>query len=166
MARKARDYKAEERRRNELAKARGFTSRAAQRRAIEKGAAPALAPTRLRKPSVIAAQRARSAPPKDRAPIKDSLQGYPLPSREQRARDWSALFAGTEMAQYRPERAKELGVTKKQYTDAYLRAFVQGDSAYHRVRYYGGSEDLRYWFVELNDYFEAEEYDEKYGPES
>lgn len=47
MARRVRDYKAEERRRNELARSRGFDSRAQQRGKIERGEMRALDPRRV-----------------------------------------------------------------------------------------------------------------------
>lgn len=164
MARKARDYKAEERRRNELARLRGHTNRYQQRKKIETGAIAALAPKRVRSTRTKTAQKARVRPPRGAAKITDyEIQGTKI-SRVQRASDWSAAHASEDIAKYRPERAKSLGVGEAAYTNAYLRAFVEGDTRYQRVRRSGGSVDLYYWFVTLNGYYMAEEYDEKYGP--
>lgn len=163
MARKPRDYKAEERRRNELARQRGFTSRAQQRRAIETGKIPALQPKRVRSPKTVEAQKRRVRPPKARGPIQTDFNGYTIPV-EQQAKDWSTLHARSEIAQYRPEEAAKLGVGKKAYTNAYMRAFVVSDGGYSAVRYAGGSPELYYWFVTLNQYMSASEYETRYGP--
>jgi len=162
MARKQRDYRAEEARRNELARQRGFTSRAAQRRAIERGKAPAIQPHRIRSERTRKAQAALQSAIKPLNVRKYDYAGIHI-SGEQRATDWSTIFAGSDIAQYHPERARSLGVTKKQYTDAYLRAFVLGDERYAQSRYYGGSDPLYYWFVTLNGYYSADEYESRYG---
>src|SRR6478609_5965605 len=103
MARKPRDYKAEERRRNELARQRGFTNRYQQRRKIETGAVPALAPKRVRSERTKQAQAQRIRPPRNGAKIDDSrwvINGTQI-SRVQRAEDWSAMHGGTDIAKYR-----------------------------------------------------------------
>lgn len=167
MAKRVRDYKAEEARRNALARERGFTSRAQQRNRIETGKFPALQPKRVRS---VKTKRAQSRY-LSHAPIVDDdnvvpkwgVKGVTLPviSKDQACRDWSTLYARSEMAEYRPERAKTLRVTEKEYRDAYFNAWASGD--YYATRYHGGSDSLRYWFVELNDYYQAEEYDDRYG---
>lgn len=81
---------------------------------------------------------------------------------EEVAQDWSELFGRTDMGQYHPERAKELGVTRGQYRNAYLRAFVI-DQNYNKVRHRGGNEALEYWFVTLNHYMSVNEYETRYG---
>ena len=171
MAR-VRDYHAEEVRRNALAKSRGFTSRAQQRHAIEVGKIRALQPKRVRSPKTRKAQERllatrRYGPTPKAGEVPESFGGITI-SPEDRARDWSTMFARSEIAQYRPERAKELGVSKAKYRDAYLKAFVAGDTRYERVRHSknGGSDALYYWFVTLNEYMEADEYESRYGPQS
>lgn len=159
----ARDYSAEQRRRNELARERGFTSRSQQRRAIEKGRAPAIRPERLRKLSTIEAQKFL---------LGDTTQGierrnstFPTfghRSARERCEDWSDIYARSDMAVYDPDSRPE-GVTRKQYTDAYMAAFVTGDERYVVTRHQGGSEALRTWFVDINGFFQADEYESRYG---
>jgi hypothetical protein len=154
MARKARDYKAEERRRNELARSRGYSSRGQQRRRIESGKAPAIRPELIRKESTREAQR--------RYHRENSITvGYP--SKYQRAQDWSDLHAKHWSATYRPEERPK-GMTISQYTDAYLKAFVTGPERYYEARQ-TGSEALRYWFVDVAEYLSDEDYNDadRYG---
>ncbi len=157
MARKPRDYRAEEARRNALARERGFKSRAQQRHAIETGKAAPLQASRLSSPQTIRAQRDRLAA------LTDFERGIAAIKPENRARDWSDIFARSEEGQYRPERAKELGVSREAYTLAYINAFVYGEDRYDAVRHKGGSDDLYYWFVVLNEYLSAAEYEGKYA---
>lgn len=169
---KKRDYKAEYARRQQLARERGHESYGKQRGKIERGEIASLAPKRLRSKRTrrnqvkwyarsldIATEETRGA-----APEFMELYGKHVATltREERARDWSNNFAQTELAQYMPVHAKELGLTKREYTDLYLAAFVVGDQRYANARY-DGSDALAVWFVDLNEYFTQEEYDGKYG---
>lgn len=144
MARRKRDYKAEERRRNELARQRGYKSRAAQRYAIETGRAPALQPSRVRKPT-----RTVKTPRLDSGALD-------------RAYDWSALHGGTQIARYDYRNARP-GVTKGQYLKGYLDAFVEGPQRYRAVRHSGGSRALERYFVDITGYYTADEYETRYG---
>lgn len=160
----ARDYSAEQRRRNELARARGFTSRSQQRRAIERGKAPALSPERLRKPSTIEAQKFLLGESTQGIERKDShfaVFGSRRSDRE-RCEDWSDIYARSDMAVYDPDNRPD-GVSKREYTQAYMAAFVTGDERYVAVRHHGGSEALRHWFVDINGFFQADEYESRYG---
>lgn len=167
MARKARDYKAEEARRNALARQRGFTSRGQQRRAIETGKAPAIAPRRLRKPTTIEAQKFRLGV--DTGGIERKATELPAfgdrVSPEDRAQDWSDIYARSSAAQYNPD-DRPKGMSKRAYTNAYLAAFVRGDERYVNVRHAGGSEALRHWFVDIAGYMTADEYESRYGAQA
>lgn len=107
-----RDYRAEEQRRNELAKQRGFTSRAQQRHRIERGKFPALAPERLRKPETIKAQKSLLARVEGRiggpfSPVDPNITFEKLAAskdKEELCEDWSAATAGTIMARFDTER--------------------------------------------------------------
>lgn len=166
MARK-RDYKAEERRRNELARARGFKSRAAQRHAIETGKVKALAPSRMKNPrTVIAQQRLRA---KERPSAFDII--YDTYSDEQRAAEWSSLFARHESGRFDYDGDTETAKSKQQfiakygkdaYVQAYISAFVRGEGRYQRARNRGGSQPLRFWFVHVTGYLTSNVYDERY----
>lgn len=160
MARKVRNYRAEQLRRNELARARGFTNRYQQRHAIETGKFKALQPKRVTRPQTLKAQAEYLAKPKR----QQTPTGWAYPSKEDQAQDWSTMNARTNMGQYHPGNAKRLGVTKTFYRQTYLDAFVTGDDRYKLVRHHGGSPALRYWFVDLNGFFSADEYESRYGP--
>jgi len=161
---RVRDYAAEERRRNQLARERGFTSRGAQRHAIERGQFAAIRPNRLRKPQSIEAQKFLLGDRTKGIERKDTV----LPqfgsrfSDAQRAEDWSDIYARSAAAQYTPDERPE-GMSKREYTDAYLAAFVRGDERYVNTRHSGGSEALRHWFVDVAQYMTADEYESRYG---
>lgn len=177
MARKARDYKAEYARRNALAKERGFKGYADQRKQMETGQVKFLQQNRLSNRRSIAANKSWIAREAKRAQqtINDFFRDAEKPAEvtyesairnlelTAMAIDWSNLHAATDIAEYHPERAADLGVTVDEYTQAYLEAFAGfGGETYYEVRRRGGSDALRYWFVELNDYYEAAEYDDRY----
>ena len=163
MARKARDYAAEQRRRNELARERGHRSRADQRRKIELGKIPALAPKRLRNPVTLKNQKLRVTTPK-RKHVKKPTEygGYKLPSLEDRSTDWSTMFARSESGTYAPDTRPD-DTTKAAYRSAYMKAFVAGPARYDLVRHHGGSPDLKYWLVTLNHFMSVSEYESRYG---
>lgn len=152
----ARDYHAEEIRRNALALNRSkskFRTRAAQRKAIETGNFTALQPYRVTSARTRKAQTRRLAWSKLTEDFTD----------EMRAQDWSMLNAKTEMARYMPERANELGYTKEKYLEIYIAAFVIGDFRYTNKRHKGGSYALYEWFVTLNHFMTEDEYTRRYG---
>lgn len=156
-AKRKRDYKAEERRRNELARERGYRNRAQQRRAIEKGEMSPLDPERVRSPKTVSAQAKRLFQTNDFIRLTSALDPRDM------AQDWSGIFARSEQAEYNPERAAELGVSEREYTRAYLDAFVLGDDRYE-INRRSGSDPLFYWFVTLNGFMSADTYDKRYGP--
>ena len=163
-----RDHAAEQRRRNELARERGYTGRGQQRGKIERGEIGALRPKQVRAPKTKRAQRLRDAIRKAAEQEKKDYRGRaPVRTPRQRAEDWSSVMAKTPDAQYNPSNAvgsprRRAGLTLAAYTNAYLAAFVLGPEQYKVVRHNGGSDALRYWFVEVMETFEAAEYDERY----
>ena len=163
MARKVRDYRAEEQRRRFLANTRGYNNRYQLRRAIETGVRPPIQPKRVRSRKTIEAQERRM----DR--VQKAMQPKPRSANaydRAQAYDWSDLFAKRHQAEYVPERAAVLGKTRHAYTKAYIDAFIgqnyDVEQGYSSRRYIGGSEALRYWFVELNQYYTQAEYDARY----
>lgn len=166
MARKQRDYRAEEARRNARARERGFTSRGQQRRAIERGKVPALAPSRLRSQRTIDAQREREA--RERREATSWFRAGFSSERQYRnakdkAEDWSALHAGTGIARYDYEANAVEGITMAAYTKAYMDAFVSGPQRYKAVRRSGGSDALYHYFVTVTEHYSPDEYESRYG---
>lgn len=164
----ARDYKAEYARRQQLARERGYGSYGRQRGKIQRGEIRALAPNRIRSERTRQAQReflerAREVAEGEKGFDQLVEEFTSVLTDEQRAAQWSAGFARSEIAQYKPEEAESLGISRDEYTQAYLDAFVEGPSRYADVRYDGGSDALEFWFVELHEYFEVDEYDKRYG---
>lgn len=168
MAKRIRDYRAEERRRNELARLRGETNRYQQRRKIETGILPPIQPKRVTSPKTRAAQARMLATAPRRKSQEFQAPGVIIPHipDTDRAQDWSDLFARSGVAKYEPTEARSLGVTRKEYTTAYLKAFVTGDARYDRVRHNktGASSHLFYWLVTLHGYLSIDEYESRYGP--
>lgn len=167
-----RDYKAEERRRNELAKARGFKSRAQQRHRIETGRAPAIAPKLIRSERTRKAQAAYRAKPKPPSPPlslyeREVARVEAQSSRADKCRDYSAAHAHRTIAKFDYDaNIKDQGirgVTRKQYEDAYYAAFVDSPGRYGAVRKSGGSEELRHYFVDITHYYSPDEYEARYG---
>ena len=192
MARKPRDYKAEEARRNFLAQQRGFTTRAQQRGKIERGEIAAIQPKRVRSPKVKAAQAKFISGPlnvvrKDAPSYEEAYaQLVSGKSKEQLCIDWSRDWAQTTVSLFdvtdtskkgkrgtdwnqksnKTLKRKQAWIAKngyQAYVDAYYDAFVAGDDAYAHMRYTGGSDALDLWFVEITGYLDAEEYEQKYG---
>lgn len=127
------------------------------RKAIETGKRSPLAPERVTSFRTLRAQEDRLAQTDDFTRYSSAI------SPEDRAEDWSGLFARSSVGEYQPDRADELGVSRAQYTAAYLDAFVLGDTRYSEVRHSGGSDALFYWLVVLNEYMTVDEYEARYG---
>lgn len=154
-----RDYKAEDRRRNLLAWSRDHGTRAKQRRKIEKGIIAPFQPKRVRKAETIKAQELRlEGITKRKVPSRSASM-----SDRDDAYDWSAMHAQTYMAQYLPEVASLLGVSRYEYTRIYLNAWVRGDYRYTENRYDGGTDAMGEWFVNLNNFMSASEYEDRYA---
>jgi hypothetical protein len=173
MARRPRDYAAENRRRNELARQRGFTSRSAQRRAIERGEFPAVNPSRIRSERTRNAQaslasRPSSAPRGSTGSKSDRLHaaGFRSDYHYRQVRnenfDYDALHAHRQIAKYDPE-VNAPGTDRYVYAMAYYQAFVSGPERYAVVRRSGGSEYLRRYLVDITHYYTANEYEVNYG---
>lgn len=142
MARQ-RDYRAEERRRNERAKALGFSSRAELRRARERGTIPKAAEI---KADPKAAKRFRDLTNAKRAGF-GSYKEY----REARAnaKNWSDKHSQQRASKYRPS------MTPEQFRD-YNRAIIQ---PWGRRRTVDDMSALRGW---LSHYPEIDVHDERY----
>ena len=161
---RVRDHKAEYARRNALAKTRGYGNRYEQRRKIETGVIAPIRPKQVKSRTTKAAQRLRIAVEKQAAKEKKDFRGLaPRRTRAERAEEWSLLMAKTPDAEYNPDDAKELGVTRTAYTNAYLAAFVLGPEHYHLVRHNGGSDALKTWFVDITHTYTSGEYDARYS---
>ena len=164
MARQ-RNYRAEEARRNARARERGFTSRGQQRKAIERGRIAPLAPEKIRKPETVKAQQER-----ERREKREHAYWYKAGFSSERqyrnaksdSADWSALHAGTHIAEYDTDNALE-GVGKAEYTKAYYDAFVSGPGRYKAVRRSGGSDELYRYFVTVTGHYAPDEYESRYG---
>jgi hypothetical protein len=78
---------------------------------------------------------------------------------EERAQEWSDLFAVSRAVKYIPSEAASLGVTRDRYTRSYLKAFVDG--GFHEFR---SAEDdaLEDWFLVVKQHTGEAEYDGKY----
>lgn len=155
MARKQRDYKAEYQRRNAKARERGFRSYGAYRNAVETGKVQSVQPSRIRSARTTAAQSRLNS-------LFTGRQSFSEMKSD--ALDWAAAHAGTPIAEYDPARALErTGTSEAEYLAAYTAAFVSGPNRYGAVRHRGGSEELRHYWVDITEWFSAEEYDDKYS---
>lgn len=83
--------------------------------------------------------------------------------REAESRDWEAVHnvKGMNLLDFDPDSHDEHGLTRREYVDAYYRAFVAGKDTYNQTR--GSSDAVWYWFVEITGEMTPEEYDGKYG---
>lgn len=159
MARRVRDYAAEQRRRNELAKSRGYTSRSQQRRAIEQGRRAPLRPDLIRSPRTVEAQRIRQAR------IDADLKLFGQYAENER---WAKAHAVRHIGRFDPREQSEggnrlPGVSPEAFSQGYNEAFVNGPLKYRSRRNRGGSRALRRYFVDLTGHFTADEYEARYG---
>jgi hypothetical protein len=153
-----RDYRAEEQRRNILAWAEDHGTRAKKRGKIERGEIAPTQPKRVRNPKTVTAQERRLA-----ALVKVTPRSASAADRE-RCEEWSLLFAKRYQAEYHPEVAAELGVTRKEYTRIYMAAWIEGDQRYKAVRYHGGdSTALGEWMITLNGFYTLAQFEGRYG---
>lgn len=163
MARK-RDYKAEYARRQALAKSRGYESYSAYRRGYETGQNPAVNYKRIKKEKTKRAQvkwfEGNTGDLFDFEALVEMLT--PKLPKQDECEIWSAAYARTSVAEYNPDEAEELGLSKREYTEAYWDCFVGGPDMYSKNRK-SGSPAMRRWFVEITQYFEAEDYDDRYS---
>jgi len=167
---KVRDYAAELARRNERAKALGFSSYAQLRRAKTKVRGTDLppAPPQSRQPSKSTQQRNARAQRKGfrnsyaERKFRETAQ---LGHIEQRCQDWSDLFARSPKAEFRPDDPNARnGYSRAEYVETYFHAWVDGPERYDNVRR-RGSKALRHWLVDILDNPELDDvkdYDERY----
>jgi hypothetical protein len=82
---------------------------------------------------------------------------------EERAQEWSDLFAVSRAVKYIPSEAASLGVTRDRYTRSYLKAFVDSDPSQDRRHIRSAEDDaLEDWFLVVKQHTQAAEYDGKY----
>lgn len=151
MARKKRDYKAEYARRNALAQKRGFKSYNAQRKAIEKGRFPAIAPGRIRSRKTLDAQTNYS--------IVKVFGRSELDIRIEASLAWSERNARTETMKFDEARARKEPDYERTYFSATVMQFGATELDESTLV---NSPELQHLLVDLMDIYEPEEYDEKY----
>lgn len=166
MASRKRDYKAEYARRQALAKERGFKSYGEQRRKIERGETRAIAPSRLRSRKTIENQNKNwsiFAEQPARNPVQEFFDSFSVrDARIDMASRWSDFYSRSEATKFDPERARR----DERYLTVYMQAFVLADHSDRNVHDFDGSDWQREWFVDQIEYFEAEEYDNRYGEDA
>ena len=147
-AKRTRDYRAEEARRNQLAKSRGFTSRAQQRRALRTGAwVPVRKSDKPRAPIVYTASPT-PPPTLTRKPGSSNLARLRRESQE-----WSSKHSRVDASKYDPRFPPER-VRK------YHAAFV--DDATRAYRIENGLYSLRDYLVDELGYYTDAEFDDRY----
>lgn len=144
VARRPRDYHAEEQRRNELAKARGLRNRYELRKKKDRGEIPKVSRVK-RTPADIA----RAA-------------GFPTYSRYRKARrdaaQWSDRHSLKDVSRYSSTMDAK---TFRAYYDAFVNK-EPGTSFQTLGKGQRTTESIRHYFVDVIGYFTAEEYDERY----
>ena len=129
-----RDYRQEEQRRNELARERGFTSRAQLRNRVASGTAEG---------------RPAKAPPFERA-------GFASPGEYRRARresaKWSAKHSGLEVSRYDGTKLRDPARFR-----AYYDAFPSEQGGATQKRGW-----LKHYLVDVEDYVSDEEFEREY----
>lgn len=154
MARK-RDYAAEYKRRQELARKRGFKSYAQQRRAIERGTFKSLAPGRLKRKDVIERQVAKF----DIFAERDWFASFDVTdARIDMAQKWSDWYSQHWSTKFDAERARN----DPHYLDVYMQSFVlvaQDRESSHRFTW---DEYRREWFTDIMGYLDVDQYDDRY----
>ena len=154
-----RDWKAVYARRNARAIARGHKSYNDERRKIETGKIAPVAPKLVRSPKTKQAQQKR----------QPGLFGLTLLERKNAANEiWVGTHGPTvndddprrKIVQYDPN-MRDKKYTEDEYVEAYYDAFASGN--YDDTRHDGGSDPLRFYFVDmLDDGYSIDEYDDHY----
>jgi hypothetical protein len=145
VARRPRDYRREEQRRNELAKARGLRNRYELRKKKDLGEIPKASRVK-RTPADIA---------------RDA--GFPSYSRYRKARrdaaEWSRRHSLKDVSKYTPTMD---ATTFRAYYDAFVNK-EPGTSFQTLTKGQRTTPAIRHFFVDVIRYFTAEEYDERYS---
>lgn len=152
--RKARNYKAEYQRRQQLARDRGFRTYGQQRHAIETGRARAIAPARVRTKRTLDAQQKYGIP-------AWMQKVNPLQARIDIAQAWSDKYSRSTETEFSELQARK----DPDYLRLYLAAFVYSPKLAPWYKRLTPSEDLRKFFVEYMHIYESDEYESRYGAE-
>lgn len=142
-SRRQRDYRAEEARRNERARALGFTSRAHMRRALRQGWSPVRATGSAR--SMIVGANEPAPPPLSVEPLRRESQ------------EWSDRHSRVPTSRYHPE--WDSGTVR-----TYHRAFINNETKASRIE--NGFAALRAFLVGDRGYYTDQEFDERYGADA
>lgn len=143
MARRRRNYQAEEARRNAEARRMGFTSRAQMRTALKQG----WTPERGKGGRIV-------SPPKGERfrPVAQGIKGIRR-IREENAR-WSRVHSHKPTSKYRPSMTDE-------QARAYHAAYVDLETRAHKIE--NDLVSLRYYLVDTMHYYSDESFDERYN---
>jgi len=145
-AKRVRDYKAEERRRNELAAERGHRTRAAARHAVKTGKLPSEKPVKPFGPQDAPYRKAGFSSPYTYAKARKDAAGW--------SRDHSAIVPSS----YRPSGRHRSPQAFRGYYDAFVNpeTRVSGYNSSQRMR------ALKSYLRDYEDYTESDVSDEKY----
>ena len=142
-AKRTRDYRLEEQRRNAKARELGFTSRAQMRRALRQGTW-----TPVRASSSPRSRIVGSATPPPTRPEINTLAKLRRESRE-----WSNKHSRVPTSRYNPD------MTAAQVR-AYHAAYVDDDTRAYRIE--NGLDSLRAYLVDEMGYYTDDEFDDRY----
>ena len=142
-----RDRRAEEQRRNERARALGFSSRAQMRRAIARGE---FVPARGKGNTIVGRAQGPALPPYVKAGFA-SEEDYRKARRE--SAKWSKAHSRQNRSEYKP-------TYEGPRLRAYYDAFVNPDTRANRIE--NGLASLRHWLVDEMGYITPEEFDTDY----
>lgn len=147
--RKPRDWAAVYAARNARARAQGFASYGAYRRAVERGLTPA------RRPDLVRTKRTADA-----QQVFGWLGGVSIQdARKQMAQAWSDRYARHEAFAFDADRADE----DPEYLDLFLGATLYAQERTRHYRRLTPSEDLRRLLVDKLGITSSDDYEDRYG---